>query len=89
MPVNIKRKCLSMLLAVQILNRIRMVMELQITNDQCPNSAHGVSVDTTGCVVVVVADEDGDGVNDEDDQCANTPCWNKRRYQRMRFLTTR
>lgn len=37
--------------------------------DQCPNTAFGVRVDSTGCNI----DQDGDGVYNADDKCPNTP----------------
>lgn len=42
---------------------------VQNSDDQCPATPLGVSVDGVGCRV----DSDGDGVFNEDDQCANTP----------------
>ena len=39
------------------------------SNDQCPNTPAGVSVDSNGCAL----DSDGDGVSDSMDHCANTP----------------
>ncbi|HTO56437.1 MAG TPA: OmpA family protein [Pseudomonadales bacterium] len=37
--------------------------------DQCPNTPHGVKVDSVGCPL----DSDGDGVPDYLDKCPNTP----------------
>lgn len=39
------------------------------TLDQCPNTPHGVSVDSRGCPL----DADADGVPDYKDQCPDTP----------------
>ena len=39
------------------------------STDQCPNTPHGVKVDSVGCPL----DSDGDGVPDYLDKCPNTP----------------
>ncbi|MBT8098100.1 MAG: OmpA family protein [Gammaproteobacteria bacterium] len=39
------------------------------SNDRCPNTPAGASVDASGCEL----DSDGDGVKDSMDQCPNTP----------------
>ncbi|MFL0798160.1 MAG: PHB depolymerase family esterase [Cellvibrionaceae bacterium] len=43
------------------------------SEDQCPNTPAGTTVDATGCEVVGNHDDDGDGVNNDIDQCPNTP----------------
>lgn len=43
------------------------------TQDQCPGTQTGISVDAKGCELETFQDEDGDGIADEDDQCPNTP----------------
>ena len=41
------------------------------SEDLCPTTPAGATVDATGCEVI--ADGDGDGVADSDDNCPNTP----------------
>ena len=43
------------------------------TNDNCPNTPTGDTVDENGCTVTAVTDSDNDGVADADDDCPNTP----------------
>ncbi|TDT46848.1 putative secreted protein (Por secretion system target) [Maribacter spongiicola] len=43
------------------------------TNDDCPNTPAGDTVDENGCTVTTVTDSDNDGVADADDDCPNTP----------------
>ncbi|SHJ75385.1 Por secretion system C-terminal sorting domain-containing protein [Maribacter aquivivus] len=43
------------------------------TNDNCPNTPAGDTVDENGCTVTAVTDSDNDGVADTDDDCPNTP----------------
>ncbi|MDE0558337.1 MAG: thrombospondin type 3 repeat-containing protein [Candidatus Poseidoniaceae archaeon] len=42
------------------------------TDDQCPDTPIGATVDSDGCPSSVL-DSDGDGVMDDDDLCPNTP----------------
>lgn len=41
--------------------------------DRCADTPTGVTVDSTGCEVVVDTDADDDGVEDANDSCPNTP----------------
>lgn len=43
------------------------------TNDNCPNTPSGDTVDANGCTVTTITDSDNDGVVDADDDCPNTP----------------
>ncbi|WP_300026246.1 leucine-rich repeat domain-containing protein, partial [uncultured Maribacter sp.] len=43
------------------------------TNDNCPNTPAGDTVDENGCTVTTITDSDNDGVADADDDCPNTP----------------
>ena len=42
------------------------------SNDSCPGTSQGVSVNSNGCALSQL-DSDGDGVADDIDQCENTP----------------
>jgi len=41
--------------------------------DLCSNTNSGVSVDSDGCSTAQLTDTDNDGLNNQDDQCPNTP----------------
>ncbi|MEP2238998.1 MAG: thrombospondin type 3 repeat-containing protein, partial [Maribacter sp.] len=43
------------------------------TNDNCPNTPAGDTVDENGCTVITIPDSDNDGVANADDDCPNTP----------------
>ncbi len=43
------------------------------TDDDCPNTPTGDTVDANGCTITEVADSDNDGVADTNDDCPDTP----------------